>query len=90
MSQQPNILFVMTDQQRSDTIGALGNRAIRTPVLDSLVESGTAFTNCYTPSPVCVAARSAAITGVPPSSERLHIQQRIALWPAEYHASAAG
>ena len=37
MSQPPNILFVMTDQQRSDTIRALGNRAIRTPVLDSLV-----------------------------------------------------
>lgn len=66
MSKQPNILFVMTDQQRSDTIRALGNREIRTPVLDSLVQSGTAFTNCYTPSPVCVAARSATITGVPP------------------------
>ncbi len=66
MNDRPNILFVMTDQQRSDTIGALGNRAIRTPVLDSLVESGAAFRNCYTPSPVCVAARSAAITGVPP------------------------
>ncbi len=66
MSQPPNILFVMTDQQRSDTIGALGNGEIRTPTLDSLVRSGTAFTNCYTPSPVCVAARSATITGVPP------------------------
>ena len=66
MSQQPNILFVMTDQQRSDTIRALGNREIRTPVLDSLVQNGTTFTNCYTPSPVCVAARSATITGVPP------------------------
>lgn len=66
MSEEPNILFVMTDQQRADTIGALGNRAIRTPVLDSLVENGVAFTNCYTPSPVCVAARSATITGVPP------------------------
>ena len=66
MSQAPNILFIMTDQQRSDTIGALSNRAIRTPALDSLVEAGTAFTNCYTPSPVCVAARSATITGVPP------------------------
>lgn len=66
MSQQPNILFVMTDQQRSDSIRALGNREIRTPVLDSLVNNGTAFTNCYTPSPVCVAARSATITGVPP------------------------
>ena len=38
MSQPPNILFVMTDQQRSDTIRALGNQAIRTPVLDSLVK----------------------------------------------------
>jgi len=66
MSKQPNILFVMTDQQRSDTIRALGNREIRTPVLDSLVQNGTAFTNCYTPSPVCVAARSATVTGVPP------------------------
>ena len=62
----PNILFVMTDQQRSDTIAALGNPLIRTPVLDSLVASGAAFTNCYTPAPVCVAARSAAITGLPP------------------------
>ena len=66
MSTKPNILFVMTDQQRSDTIRALGNREIRSPVLDSLVQSGTAFTNCYSPSPVCVAARSATITGVPP------------------------
>lgn len=66
MSKQPNILFVMTDQQRSDTVHALGNRQIRTPILDSLIQSGTAFTNCYSPSPVCVAARSATITGVPP------------------------
>ena len=66
MSKPPNILFVMTDQQRSDTIRALGNREIRTPTLDSLVQSGTAFANCYTPSPVCVAARSATITGTPP------------------------
>lgn len=63
---QPNILFIMTDQQRSDTIRALGNHEIRTPVLDSLAQAGATFTNCYTPSPVCVAARSAAITGVPP------------------------
>ncbi len=66
MTRPPNILFIMTDQQRSDTIAALGNRAIRTPTLDSLVEQGIAFSNCYTPSPVCVAARSATITGLPP------------------------
>lgn len=66
MPDQPNILFIMTDQQRSDTIHALGNPAIRTPVLDSLVANGTTFTACYTPAPVCVAARSATITGTPP------------------------
>ena len=66
MSQPPNILFVMTDQQRSDTIGVLGNAQIRTPTLDSLARQGIAFRNCYTPAPVCVAARSAAITGTPP------------------------
>lgn len=66
MSNQPNILFIMTDQQRSDTIHALGNQDIRTPILDSLVETGTTFTNCYTPAPVCVAGRSATITGVSP------------------------
>ncbi len=66
MTRQPNILFIMTDQQRSDTIAALGNPQIRTPTLDSLVEDGIAFANCYTPAPVCVAARSAAITGLPP------------------------
>ncbi len=66
MSNQPNILFIMTDQQRSDTIHALGNEEIRTPILDSLVREGTTYTNCYTPAPVCVAGRSATITGTPP------------------------
>lgn len=66
MNQLPNILFIMTDQQRSDTIHALGNPIIRTPTLDSLAQNGAAFTNAYTPAPVCVAARSAAITGLPP------------------------
>ncbi len=43
--------------QRGDTIGALGNPHIRTPNLDRLVREGTAFTRCFTPSPVCVPAR---------------------------------
>lgn len=62
----PNILFIITDQQRHDTIGALGNGIIRTPTLDRLAREGMAFTHAYTPSPVCMAARSALITGLPP------------------------
>jgi arylsulfatase len=62
----PNILLIMTDQQRADTIAALGNPVIRTPTLDRLVREGTAFTRCYTPSPVCVSARCSMLTGLPP------------------------
>lgn len=54
---QPNVLLIVTDQQRADTIAALGNPVIRTPSLDRLAREGTAFTRAYTPSPVCVAAR---------------------------------
>ncbi|MCC7495807.1 MAG: sulfatase-like hydrolase/transferase [Fimbriimonadaceae bacterium] len=63
---RPNILFIFTDQQRWDTIGALGNPIIRTPTLDRLCAEGTAFTSCYTPSPVCVSARCSLVTGQPP------------------------
>lgn len=62
----PNILLLFTDQQRADTIAALGNPLIKTPVLDRLVREGTTFTRAYTPSPVCVAARHALVTGLPP------------------------
>ena len=63
MSKQPNILFIFTDQQRADTIAALGNPIIKTPNLDRLVNEGTAFTNAFTPSPVCVSARCSMILG---------------------------
>jgi len=66
MPPPPNILFLFTDQQRHDTIRALGNDIIRTPVLDRLVREGTSFSRGYTPSPVCVAARSSLMTGLPP------------------------
>jgi len=62
----PNILLLFTDQQRHDTVGALGNDVIRTPTLDRLAREGTAFTRCYTPSPVCVSARCSLVTGLLP------------------------
>jgi arylsulfatase len=58
---RPNILHIFVDQQRFDTIGALNNPVVKTPNLDRLVRSGTAFTNAYSPSPVCIAARCSMI-----------------------------
>lgn len=58
-----NILFLFTDQQRYDTIEALGNPIIKTPALNRLAEQGIAFTRAYSPCPVCVPARHALHTG---------------------------
>jgi len=63
---QPNILFVMTDQQRVDTIAALGNRHIYTPNLDRLVRRGLTFENAYSTCPVCLPARYTIRTGCEP------------------------
>lgn len=62
-TKKPNILFILTDQQRADTIGAAGNSYIRTPVMDRLCREGVNFRRGYTPSPVCVSARSCIVTG---------------------------
>ena len=62
----PNILLIFTDQQRFDTIHALGNDKIFTPNFDKLAERGVSFTNAYTNSPVCVAARQVMHTGLLP------------------------
>ena len=56
----------MTDQQRWDTVGALGNPIIRTPNLDRLVRQGVTFTNAYSPCPVCAPARYNIRTGRQP------------------------
>ncbi len=68
---RPNILFLMTDQQRFDTIHALGNPHIFTPHLDRLVQRGIAFTNAYSTCPVCVPARTTIRTGCEPPTTRI-------------------
>src|SRR5438874_3323319 len=68
---RPDILFIMTDQQRFDTIAALGNSHIYTPNLDRLVRRGISFSNAYATCPVCVAARYTIRTGCEPPTTRV-------------------
>jgi len=70
MNNRPNILWYCTDQQRFDTIGALGNPHVKTPNIDLLVENGVAFTHTYCQSPICTPSRSSFMTGLYPS--RVH------------------
>lgn len=67
---RPNILWYCTDQQRFDTIGALGNPHVQTPAIDALVAEGTALTHCYCQSPICTPSRSSFLTGLYPSRAR--------------------
>ncbi len=66
----PNILWICTDQQRFDTIHALGNPHIHTPNLDRLVAGGAAFTYAYCQSPICTPSRASFLTGMYPSRVR--------------------
>lgn len=62
-----NILILFTDQQRRDTIHALGNEAIQTPALDSIANCADVYDRAYTPSPVCVPARMSMLSGQYPA-----------------------
>ncbi|HUY91791.1 MAG TPA: sulfatase-like hydrolase/transferase [Pirellulales bacterium] len=67
-AERPNVLFLLTDDQRADTIHALGNGAIATPHLDGLVRAGFVCRNAYcmgsfaTPA-VCLPSRTMLLSG---------------------------
>jgi arylsulfatase A-like enzyme len=63
---QPNILFILTDQQRKDTLSAYGNLPCTTPHLDELSEESYIFENAYTTCPICTPARASLQTGLYP------------------------
>lgn len=60
---RPNIIFLLSDDQRHDTLGAADNRIIRTPNLDRLAAEGVRFTNNFETTPVCYASRATLLTG---------------------------
>lgn len=68
---KPNIVLVMTDQHRVDTLGCYGATVCQTPVLDSLAASGTRFTDAFTPSAICTPTRASLLTGVAPFRHKL-------------------
>ena len=65
-TEQPNIILVMTDQQRFDTISALGFPYMETPNLDRLVTEGVTLSQCYISAPSCAPARASLFTGYYP------------------------
>lgn len=64
MPSPPNILFILTDNQRSDLLGCAGNPIIHTPNLDALAERGVRFSNAFATTPICAASRASCLTGL--------------------------
>ena len=67
----PNLLLIMTDQQRPDTLGCYGNEVAITPNLDRLGAEGVIFDNMYVQNPLCVPSRYSMLTGRYPHCNRV-------------------
>lgn len=65
--EKPNILWIITDEQRTDSLGCYGSPWAKTPNIDWLAREGIVFKNAITPAPVCVPARASLLTGRYPS-----------------------
>lgn len=68
-AKRPNLLFILTDDQRWDAVGYAGNPYIQTPNIDRLAEEGVVFTNSFVTTSICAASRASIFTGL---HERSH------------------
>jgi arylsulfatase A-like enzyme len=85
---RPNILFLVSDDQRFDTIAALGNPTIRTPNLDGLVKDGFTFTHARImgsmDGAVCMPSRAMILTGRQLFRAPPNLPNDVALWPEQF------
>lgn len=70
--EKPNILVLLTDDQRWDAIGFMGNKIIKTPNIDSLAYRGIQFKNAFVTTPICCASRANVLTGQYASRNGVH------------------
>ncbi len=66
---KPNIIFILTDDQRWDALGYAGNNIIHTPNMNKLASKGLYFKNAFVTTPICAASRASLLTGL---YERTH------------------
>ena len=62
----PNIILILPDQQRFDSLGCYGNRNAISPHIDRLASEGACFESAFVTQPLCSAARSSILTGLFP------------------------
>ena len=89
-AEHPNVLFIFNDDQRADTIAALGNPVIKTPNLDRLCRQGVAFNRAYMQGgfngATCVPSRAMLLSG----RSLFHVDEKLLsdeTWPAAFGRS---
>ncbi|MEI7672453.1 MAG: sulfatase-like hydrolase/transferase, partial [Deltaproteobacteria bacterium] len=60
---RPNFIFILTDDQRWDTLGCMGNGVVQSPNIDRLAAQGVLFENCFVTTPVCGPSRACILSG---------------------------
>jgi arylsulfatase A-like enzyme len=89
---RPNVLFLLSDDQRPDTIAALGNPYIQTPNLDQLVRRGVAFPRAVCANPICTPSRAEILSGCTGFRSGVldfggRIDPELILWPQAMRAA---
>lgn len=76
---KPHIILLMTDQQRGDALGCMGNKAVISPNLDKLAQEGTLFVKGYSSAPSSTPGRAGLLTGLSPWHHGMLGYGRVAL-----------
>ena len=91
MSDRPNVVLVMTDNQPADAVGCYGNAEIHTPHLDRMAAEGLRFRNAWCPNAMCSPCRASVWTGRMPCQHGVHTwldDREQPNWPPGWNAVA--
>ncbi len=76
---QPNIVFVITDDQRWDQLGCAGHPILKTPHIDRIAREGASFNNFFVCTPLCSPSRASFLTGLYPHQHRVFNNDKLGL-----------
>ena len=71
MPKRPDIVLILTDQQRFDSLASNGNAICHTPATDRLAREGMSFQHAFTPTALCSPARASLLTGLYPHNHTM-------------------
>jgi arylsulfatase A-like enzyme len=86
---QPNILFIVADNQPASILGAYGNPDVKTPNIDRLANDGVRFTNAFAVHGMCSPTRATLLTGLLPSQHGVQDwldDEEMEDWPNDWNA----